>query len=95
MINRWGREGLKNIKWQRKRFVSAALFILAGLVFSACLVSGRVAETEVSAPIATATEEEKGVFAGVSGVECIPQLNRYEIATLIEPFAGYLAEALT
>lgn len=89
MKNRWGHAAINNIGWQRKRFVPAALFIiLAGLALSACQVPSRVPETEISVPAATATEEEQGLFAGVDGIACIPNLDRYEVATLIDVVDG-------
>lgn len=88
MITRRGREVSHNKEWQRMRIVSAAVFILTGLILSACLVSGRAAETAVPAPMATVTQEEQGPFAAIDGVSCIPNLERYEEATLIDVVDG-------
>lgn len=70
------------------RIMSAAVFVLSGLILSACLVTSRADETAVPIPMATATVEEQGAFAGIDGVGCIPNLDRYEEATLIDVVDG-------
>jgi len=70
------------------RIVSAAVFILTGLILSACLVSGRAAETVAPVLMATVTQEDQGPFAAIDGVGCIPNLDRYEKATLIDVVDG-------
>lgn len=78
-----------NIRKQRIGIFSTAFLLLTVLFLSACVSLREKPGMATIPPEITATVAEKGsIFAGVEGVDCIPNLARYETATLIDVIDG-------
>ncbi len=83
-----GREKQYLLLLQRTRFTSVVLVLTALLLLSACVKRSAEIEAAIVTPLPTSTAETQDMFAGVDGVACIPNLDRYEIATLIDVVDG-------
>jgi len=83
-----GRKKQVLLSIQRTRFTSVVLVLTALLLLSACAKYSAGTEMVEITPLPTRTAEAQGLFTGVDGVECIPNLDRYEIATLIDVVDG-------
>jgi len=74
---------------QRIGLLTAALLLFTVLALSACVYPRSKPDLETDAPEMTETAAEKeSIFADVEGVECIPNLTRYETATLVKVIDG-------
>jgi endonuclease YncB( thermonuclease family) len=77
------------IRKQRIGILSAALLFISALALSACVYPRSKPDLATDAPEMTETAAVKeSIFADIEGVECIPNLARYETATLVNVIDG-------
>jgi len=73
---------------QQTRIVSVVSVVLLGMILSACVIT----KTDLGAmdvkPETDQTAPQGGLFTGIDGISCIPDLSTYETATLVEVVDG-------
>jgi len=75
-------------RMQRRKIILAASSLILLILISSCAFFDKVSNQDVPASAKESSSEENSLFEGVAGLECVPNVNDYEVATLIDVVDG-------